>query len=588
MLIDIFRLFSVFIKYLSKRSIFKVTLFLTTSIFSSILEMFTVIVTLPFLTNLLSPNTENKYSDLLIDLEKYLPLHFKNQSNFFFFVFISVMLLSLIFKIIVSYMQANTSIMIANDFAIKSYEGLISQPLEDFHKMNYGTIQAFFSRIFEISNTLLNPIIIIIQSIILLALTIGALLVLEPFVTLTVFLSIIIFYIIIALFINKKLKFYGNSFNNSQININTHLFESHNAFKLISLDNLKAPFIKDFSKKSREYIKSISYNAYYSTLTRPIIETLTILVILLFYFTTNGKINNFNFAFIGTLFFAAQRIIPALQQVYSQYASIIGRYESVKDAFEILEKFSINDNVDPTDRKFIEFNRHLKFTNVSFKYSSKSNFLFKNAFIEIKKGEKVGIFGPSGVGKSSFIDLLIGFYHPNEGEIKIDDCILNRNNITSWRSKISFVPQKIFIANASVYENIAFGIPFSEIDLQRVEICIEISLLKSFVKSLSNGYDTILSESGLSISGGQAQRIGIARALYKSSEILILDEATSALDYETEKDILNNIKLYFPSLTIINIAHRLTSLCKSDVLLSFESNSIREVRNKQEIELITA
>ena len=186
----------------------------------------------------------------------------------------------------------------------------------------------------------------------------------------------------------------------------------------------------------------------------------------------------------------------------------------------------------------------------------------------------MGIKGPSGSGKTTFVDLLLGLLNPTEGNITIDNNELNHENILSWRRNISYVPQSAYLTDDSIRANIAFGIPESEIDNVKIQKAIKESMLDEYVNSLPNKEYTIVGERGVQMSGGQRQRLSIARALYTNPSIIIFDEATSALDETTEKEIMESIDNLIGQKTLIIIAHRLSTLKKCNIILEVKDGDV--------------
>ena len=204
--------------------------------------------------------------------------------------------------------------------------------------------------------------------------------------------------------------------------------------------------------------------------------------------------------------------------------------------------------------------------------------ILKGLNLVIKKGEKIGIVGPTGSGKSTLIDILLGLIEPNDGEILIDNInILDKNNshnINDWRSIISYVPQDIYLGDCTIKENICFGEKRENINIKNVISAAKKADIHSFINTLPNKYETFVGERGLRLSGGQRQRIGLARALYQKSQVVILDEATSSLDNETEKSVMNSIYKLGKEITIIMIAHRLTTLRDCDRIIKIKDGQI--------------
>ena len=205
----------------------------------------------------------------------------------------------------------------------------------------------------------------------------------------------------------------------------------------------------------------------------------------------------------------------------------------------------------------------------------------------IKKGERIGIIGKTGSGKSTLIDLLIGLIYPSKGSIYIDDLKLNNkinfNNILRWRANIAHVPQSIYLTDNTIAENIAFGVPFNEIDQKLLIKSAKNAQIDSFVNTLPKGFNTLVGERGVRLSGGQRQRIAVARALYSKANLLVFDEATSALDSNTERAIINSINKLSKNLTVIMIAHRLSTVKNCDRIFEISNGKLINIFGKGEL-----
>jgi len=209
----------------------------------------------------------------------------------------------------------------------------------------------------------------------------------------------------------------------------------------------------------------------------------------------------------------------------------------------------INENINYSSDK-----NHLNIENLNFKYHSESKGL-NEVNLDAKENEIVGIIGESGSGKSTLINLMLGLMKPLSGNIRMNELDIHKN-LNNWKDIIGYIPQNIYLTDDTILRNIGFGIEDNKIDNKKIEKCIELAELSSFIKNLPQGLNTVVGERGIKISGGELQRIGIARALYKDPKILILDEATSALDVDTEKNILETISSLKSNKIIIIVSHR--------------------------------
>ena len=267
---------------------------------------------------------------------------------------------------------------------------------------------------------------------------------------------------------------------------------------------------------------------------------------------------------LGSMALGAQRLLPVLQQAYGSFTAILGAQGSLVDTLSLLDQPLATDNL--VEDK-IQLNDCLSINNLSFKYDNDLPYILQNLNFQIKKGSKVGIIGSTGSGKSTLLDLIMGLLLPTNGYISIDGNHLNFESIRAWQNNISHVPQAIFLADSSIMENIAFGVPKEEIDFERIKHAAQKAKIHNDIISWEDGYYTQVGERGVRLSGGQRQRIGIARALYKRANFIVFDEATSALDDKTEKDVMDAIESLDKSLTIIIVAHRLTTLQNCDKII---------------------
>jgi len=271
---------------------------------------------------------------------------------------------------------------------------------------------------------------------------------------------------------------------------------------------------------------------------------------------------------LGALAIGVQRILPLMQASYMSWSTLMGSKAAFTDVLEFLDQ-NIPVDINKEDITKISFSKTIQLRDIIFSYSKDTKQILDNISLVIEKGSRVGIIGSTGNGKSTLIDLIMGLLKPDSGVIEIDGVALEESNLRSWQEHIAHVPQSIFLVDATIAENIAFGIPKNKIDLSRVMKAASQAQIIKDIESWSSGFETYVGERGLRLSGGQRQRIGIARALYKQADFLIFDEATSALDSETESAVMNAIDKLSPGTTIIMIAHRVTTLkhCKSIIEL---------------------
>lgn len=282
---------------------------------------------------------------------------------------------------------------------------------------------------------------------------------------------------------------------------------------------------------------------------------------------------------LGVLALGAQRLIPTLQQMYGSWASIAGSSASLSDALELLDQ-PIPRGANSEAPEPLRFRDSIALESVRFRYKEDGPWILDGVSFSIRKGSRVGLIGATGSGKSTTMDLLMGLLRPTEGRILVDGKAVTEASVRSWQRNIAHVPQSVFLADATVAENIAFGIPRNRIEPSRVREAARKAQIADFVEREPAGYDLLVGERGVRLSGGQRQRIGIARALYKNATVLVLDEATNSLDSETESAVIGSIEALDKDMTILIIAHRMSTLAHCDQIIQLSHGRTASGENK--------
>jgi ATP-binding cassette subfamily B protein len=281
---------------------------------------------------------------------------------------------------------------------------------------------------------------------------------------------------------------------------------------------------------------------------------------------------------MGVLVLSAQRLLPLLQQSYASWAQIRSSRATLVDTLELLNQ-PIPEHIDNSSNNLIKFNNKISIRNLCFQYQPEGKWVLKDVNFCINKGSRIGVIGKTGSGKSTFLDLVMGLLVPTKGNFYIDDQEITSENSRAWQRYIAHVPQTIFLADITILENIAFGIPYELIDRDRVKDVASKAQIAEVIEGLPNGYETFVCERGVRLSGGQRQRIGIARALYKNVDVIVFDEATSALDNQTERAVMDVIDKLSNELTIIIVAHRITTLKNCNQIIEIDNGQIKFYNN---------
>jgi ABC-type multidrug transport system fused ATPase/permease subunit len=353
------------------------------------------------------------------------------------------------------------------------------------------------------------------------------------------------------------------------------LMESLGAIRDVLLDSSQA-FYCDLYKRSDQPVRAAqANNAFISGVPRFVMEALgMVLIAALAYFLSlePGGVAG-ALPVLGAIALGAQRLLPALQQCYMSWAFIAGNEVALADAIELLNQPLPKAATEPLPAP-MKFEREIRFESVRMRYEEEGPWILDGIDLCIPKGARVGFVGSTGGGKSTLLDLLMGLLEPTAGRILVDDVPLDEAHQRAWQRNVAHVPQSIYLADVSFAENIATGVAAAEIDMNRVHAAAAEAQIAEFIESEPDGYATLAGERGVRLSGGQRQRVGIARALYRRTQVVVFDEATSALDNLTEVAVMGALSQLHQSLTLIIVAHRLTTVRNCDFIVELDKGRI--------------
>lgn len=482
-------------------------------------------------------------------------------------LFVLIVIISAFLRIVLAWCTSRITAAIGSELSVEVFRKVLYQPYYTHITQNSSeVINALTHKVDSVVFGVIFPSVSFINSFfIVLAISIS-LLIIQPIATL---LSMIVFgisYFLIARMVRKQLELNSRCADENKSKSIKILQESLGGVRDMILDSNQEVYIKLYKETDIPLRKSGAINNFIGVFPKHTLETIALIVIaiLAFYLTQVYSGIQKVLPILGAIAIGSQRLLPSVQQLYNGW---VGIKSTSKQLFDVLHYLNI---VIPNNKVLsnsLSFDGSFEIRNLSFQYNEKNPFIFNNLNLLITKGSRVGFIGTTGSGKSTLLDVIMGLLKPTSGEILVDGLLLNDNSLYLWQSKIAHVPQTIFLADASIAENIAFGIPKAHIDYDRVKFVSNIACVSEFVESYPNTYDTMVGERGINLSGGQRQRIGIARALYKNAAVLIFDEATSALDNHTEKKVMDSIENLDRNLTILIIAHRLSSLQDCDYIL---------------------
>lgn len=492
------------------------------------------------------------------------------------FVFAAAALLAGIVRLL----AVRTTISLANgigsDLSIEVFRRILYQSYSVHIQRNSSdAISAIASEVDQVV-VILNSLLQILTALLITLGIVGVLLWFNP--TLTMGLAIVVGggYSLAMRISRRRLKVLGPSVVRDQAQRIRSLQESLGAIRDIILDGLQTTYTDIYASADRRLRHHRGQAQFLALAPRYGMESIGMTTIALSALTLTANQSSFVGALpqLGALALGAQRLLPSLQMIYGSWNSCRLNLSALSSVLAYLQQpISDADLLQSTTP--VAFNKCIEFRQIGFQYTSESPLLFSGINLTIRRGERIGIIGETGVGKSTLVDLLMGLLQPSFGELLVDDAPITGQLLRSWRASVAHVPQSIFLADTSIAQNIAFGVPASQIDLKRLQLVAQQAQISSFIDRLPQGYDTLVGERGVRLSGGQRQRIGIARALYKEAPLLVLDEATSALDNSTESILMNAIHALSPSLTIVMIAHRLSTLDECDRIIRVTNGGLQ-------------
>ena len=545
----------------------------------ALLETIGVASILPFIAVLTNPE--------LIDTNLFLNKIFQSSSIFGvdsnkkFLLFLGIMvffvlLFSLIIKSLTVYFQSRFVDMREFTIGKKLIQGYLHQPYSWFlsrHSADLG--KTILSEVQQLINGGMNPMFELISRSVTAIAIIILLMIVDLKLAIIVGASLSICYGIIYRYTRLYLKQIGKSrLDNNQSRFTT-VSEAFSAAKEVKAGGLEQTFIDKFSKSALIYAQAQASSKILSQIPRYAIEVIAfggIMLIILYLMLQYG---NFDSALpvVSLYVFAGYRLIPAFQQIYQSVTQITYNSPAIDKIYNDIRNLKpIEKN---QDQNIITLKKSIYLKNISFTYPNTEKASLKDIDIKIEANTTVGLIGPTGCGKTTTVDIILGLLEPQNGELEIDGKIINKKNLRSWQRSIGYVPQHIYLSDDTVSANIAFGLPVKEINQEAVQKAAKIANLHDYITNeLPNKYETTIGERGIKLSGGQRQRIGIARALYHNPKLLIMDEATSSLDNQTEKAIMDAVNMLSKNITIVLIAHRLNTLKDCDTIFELQNGKI--------------
>jgi ABC-type multidrug transport system fused ATPase/permease subunit len=572
-------------QHISLRRRRQFTLLFVLMIIASLAEIISIGSVIPFLGALSSPE-KFFMNPAFQPLVSFFKIETANQMIVpLAIIFCSAAILSGVIRLILLMFTTRLSFDAGSDLGVEIYQRTLYQPYKvHINRNSSEIINGISNKASAMIYSVILPVLILATSAVMLLAILITLFYINPLIS---FLAIFIFgsiYIILAIYTRN------NKIRNSKViaehstQIIKSLQEGLGGIRDVLIEGSQHVYCEIYRHAIGPLRNAQANNQVVSQCPRFVMESLGMLTIacLAFYLLdqTDGTLKVI--PLLGALALSAQKMLPIMQQSYQAWSSIQGSYASLEDTLLLLDQPLPSDYCSKKMTK-INFIFDIKFENVSFRYKPYSHNVLQHLTLSIHKGEKVGIIGATGSGKSTAIDILMGLLEPTSGTLKVDGKVISKKNVRSWQRRIAHVPQAIFLSDTTIAENIAFGINKEDIDFDRLRDAALKAQLLDVICKLPKQYNTLIGERGIRLSGGQRQRIGIARALYKNADILIFDEATSALDNKTEESIIKSIEALGKEITVIMIAHRITTLKKCTKIIELADGKIVKVANYRDI-----
>ena len=574
----IFQLFFRLFGHVSVKRRKQFILLLILMVFVSFIEVFSIGMVLPFIAALTTPSIvfENPLAQPLI---QYLNLTDSSQILLpMTIVFCLAIIFAGLVRIVLLWCNVRLSFAAGLDMSISVYRRTLYQPYSvHINRNSSEVINTVTSKTEGIIYYAIMPVLTIVSSAILLVFILILITAIDAIVAFVTLSGFGLLYAGIITMTRKRMLINSKIQSENSTQVIKVLQEGLGGIKDILIDQTQEVYCDIYRSADIPLRQAQGNTQIMAQFPRYGMEILGVVLIAILAYILSQRVGGINeaIAFLGVLALSTQRLLPTIQQAYVSWTSIQTGRVSLQDALELLDQ-ELPSFANPASDKNsnITFNELIKLEQVSFRYSQKNLWVLKELSLSISKGERIGVVGSTGCGKSTLVNIIMGLFNLENGAMKVDNQLIGLDNNHLWQKHISHVPQSIFLSDGTVAQNIAFGVPHNEIDYERVRKSALQAQVSTTIEAWAMQYEPNVGERGVRLSGGQRQRIGIARALYKNSDVIVFDEATSALDVETESEIMNSINSLDKGITIFIIAHRLSTLEQCSKIIKLKDGAI--------------
>ena len=497
---------------------------------------------------------------------------------------IAAILLSNAVNLLADYARTRYAQNFAHWLRVRLLRRMASQPYTYFLQRNSGhLLKKVLGDVLNYTTGVLLPILDMVARVVTSVLLLATLFLVQPVIALSAAIGLGGFYAITFQLLARKRREVDENLRTHSIGYYREANQMLGGIKPVKVHRAEEHFLARFARHSAMIAKMGARVAIFNS-ARYVVEPLGFggLVVAVLLLAAKGRDFSDILPNLAVMALAGYRLLPAIQLLYTQLTQVSSMRHAVDEVYdEFVEAAESDGSVSPaissdtlTQARPLCWNDSITLREISFRYPDTSRPVLEALSLTIPKNTSLGVIGPTGSGKSTLVDLLLGLYQPTEGEILVDARLLTRALIPSWQACIGYVPQDIFLIDDTIARNIAFGLPEDEVDPEQLrEACAMAQILEFIEGELPNGFDTGVGERGVRLSGGQRQRVGLARALYHRPSLLILDEATSALDVATEAKLLEALRSLTGKLTMVVSAHRLSTIAGCDKVIDLSNKS---------------
>jgi len=572
-------------QHLSARRKRQMMLVVVLMLAGAVAEVMTVGAIVPFLAFMADPEQVLAYPQLQ---SVFARLGWQNASDLLLptaILFMASAVLAGFTRIILTWVSNRFIYGLGNDLNVALYRKTLYQPYAYHVSSNSSDAIGRLNKVQIVLNEIVTQIIRAFIGLTIAIFIIAALIYINPLVAMISIAGFGAIYAVITLVSRGFLRHNSKIIAETQSSRVQAVQEGMGGIRDVILERAEPQFVNKFQALDRAFQQAQMRNSCIVRIPRFALESLGMVLIAAIAMVAIGGGGSLaaGLPALGALALGAQRLLPLVQLVYQGWAQFAGNRSVLKDVLDRLDMQIPPARLANRDASALPFEDRITLDHVSFGYLADRDPVLRDVSVEIPKGSVIGLIGKTGSGKSTSVDLIMGLLEPTNGSISVDGHELDADSRLTWQRNIANVPQMTYLADASLAENIAFGIDPDQIDMARVEDAAARAQVAEYIVTLPDGYETSVGERGIRLSGGQRQRIGIARALYRQASVLVFDEATSALDNETEAAVIQSICARDDRVTIIMIAHRLSTLATCDLIVRLDNGQVIETGDYQTV-----